>query len=101
MRVFVDGVVLNVLNPKTAIFFLSFVPQFVDPNAANATVQLAVLGALFIAIGLVTDGAYALAGGWIGVRLRSSPAFRRRTDAVAGTIYIGLGAVTAVGGTSA
>ncbi|MGI9646603.1 MAG: LysE family translocator [Ilumatobacteraceae bacterium] len=99
-RVFLDGFVLNVLNPKTAIFFLAFVPQFVDPNAANAAAQLAVLGALFISIGLVTDGAYALAGGWLGVKLGDGSAFGRRKDLVAGTTYLGLGVVTALCGTT-
>lgn len=99
-RVFLDGMVLNILNPKTAIFFLSFVPQFVDPNAANAATQLAVLGALFIAIGLVTDGAYALAGGWLGARLTGASAIGRRKDLIAGTTYLGLGVVTAFGGTT-
>ncbi len=99
-RVFLDGMVLNILNPKTAIFFLSFVPQFVDPNAANAATQLAVLGALFIAIGLVTDGAYALSGGWLGARLTGASAIGRRKDLIAGTTYLGLGVVTAFGGTT-
>lgn len=97
-RVFVDGVVLNILNPKTAIFFLSFVPQFVDPNASNATLQVAAFGAAFIAIGLVTDGAYAVAGGWIGTRLTASVAVRRRKDLIAGTTYLGLGLATALSG---
>lgn len=96
-RIFADGVVLNVLNPKTAVFFLSFVPQFVDPVAPNPTLTLAVLGGVFIALGLVSDGAYALAGGWLGGRLTGSPRLRRRKDLVAGGTYLGLGLVTAVG----
>lgn len=97
-KVFADGVVLNVLNPKTAIFFLSFVPQFVDPNATSAAASVATLGAVFVVIGLITDGIYALLGGWIGRRLRTSPTLQRRKDLVAGTTYIGLGMITAVGG---
>ncbi len=97
-RVFLDGVVLNVLNPKTAMFFLSFVPQFVDPNTAHPLIDVATLGAVFIVLGLVSDGAYALAGGWAGSRLRSSPRLRRRKDLLAGGTYLGLGAVTAFGG---
>lgn len=100
-RVFVDGIVLNVLNPKTAIFFLSFVPQFVDPGAAHPVVDLALLGALFIALGLLTDGIYALLGGWVGGHLRRSPQLQRRKDLVAGSAYLGLGVVTAFGGGSA
>ncbi len=97
-RVFVDGVVLNVLNPKTAIFFLSFVPQFVDPNTLHPVRDVATLGAVFILLGLVSDGAFALAGGWVGARLRQSPRWQRRKDLFAGGTYLGLGAVTALTG---
>jgi threonine/homoserine/homoserine lactone efflux protein len=97
-RVFVDGAVLNVLNPKTAIFFLSFVPQFVDPDAASPVLAIATLGAVFIALGLVTDSGYALAGGWLGGRLRRSPRLQRRKELLAGGTYVGLGAVAAFSG---
>jgi threonine/homoserine/homoserine lactone efflux protein len=97
-KIFADGIVLNILNPKTAIFFLSFAPQFVDPNATNPTATLAVLGGVFIGTGMVTDGAYALAGTWIGGRLSSSATFPRRKDLTAGFVYTGLGLVTALAG---
>lgn len=97
-RVFVDGIVLNILNPKTAVFFLAFVPQFVDVNAGNTTSQLLILGMIFIGIGILTDGAYALAGSWIGGRLSNSPIVERRKNRTAGLIYVGLGAVTAFSG---
>lgn len=97
-RVFVDGFVLNVFNPKTAIFFLSFVPQFVDPGAPSPALVIGTLGAVFIALGLVTDSGYALAGGWIGGRLRRSDRLRRRQELIAGGTYIGLGAIAALGG---
>lgn len=100
-RVFLDGTILNVLNPKTAIFFLSFVPQFIDPRTAHPVLDVATLGALFIVLGFFTDGAYALAGGWVGALLRRSPTMQRRKDLVAGTTYLGLGAATAFGGRSA
>ncbi len=100
-RVFTDGVVLNVLNPKTAIFFLAFVPQFVDPNAARPALSVAVLGTVFIVLGVVSDGAYALAGGWMGGRLRSSVRLRRRSNLLAGGTYLGLGALTALSGNRA
>lgn len=97
-RVFVDGVVLNILNPKTAVFFLAFVPQFVNVDAGNATAQLIMLGAIFIGIGVITDGAYALAGSWIGRRLSTSALVERRKNRTAGLIYVGLGLVTAFSG---
>jgi len=100
-RVFADGVVLNILNPKTAVFFLAFVPQFVDADAGNAAAQVSSLGVLFIALGVITDGAYAVAGDWIGGRLRRSPRLARRSETAAGTIYIGLGLTTALAGRSA
>jgi len=96
--VFVDGFVLNLLNPKTAIFFLSFVPQFVNPQATNAATHVAVLGAVFIGLGLLTDGAYAAAAGWLGQRRRFSIVNSRRKDLVAGGIYLGLGFATAYSG---
>ena len=68
-RIFGQGVVVNVLNPKTALFFLAFMPQFVDPDRPVWT-QTIVLGLCWIALGLLSDGAYALAGGTIGGVLR-------------------------------
>jgi threonine/homoserine/homoserine lactone efflux protein len=97
-RVFTDGVVLNVLNPKTAVFFLSFVPQFVDPQATNPAAVIGLLGAVFIVLGIISDGVFALLGGWLGTRLEQSPDINRRKDLVAGTTYLGLGAATALSG---
>ncbi|MCP5024686.1 MAG: LysE family translocator, partial [Actinomycetia bacterium] len=96
-RVFLDGVLLNILNPKTAIFFLSFVPQFVDPDTTSPALSVATLGATFIVLGFISDGAYALAGGWIGTRFRRSAGHQRK-DLVAGGTYLGLGAITALSG---
>ena len=90
-RVFTQGVIVNVLNPKTALFFLAFLPQFVDPDRPVWT-QTIVLGLCWIVLGVLSDGAYALAGGTIGGFIRR----RRRTVRYAsGGIYIGLGAVAA------
>lgn len=102
-RVYVDGIVLNVLNPKTAVFFLAFVPQFVHPDAGATTSQLVVLGLWFVVLGLLSDGAYAVAGAWAGDRLRqrraaASPRSPRVAGILTGTTYVGLGVVTAVAG---
>jgi threonine/homoserine/homoserine lactone efflux protein len=96
-RLFRQGMLVNVLNPKTAIFFLAFLPQFVDPGGMPVAFQAMVLGLIFVAIAVVSDGAYALLAGTLGERLRRSVAFRRRLDALSGYIYIGLGATAALG----
>jgi threonine/homoserine/homoserine lactone efflux protein len=99
-RVFAQGIVVNVLNPKTALFFLAFLPQFVDPNAGTPALQIAFLGLLFGALGLVTDSIWAIAAGTAGGLLRGSRKFLRVQRYVAGTVYLGLGAVTALAGGS-
>jgi threonine/homoserine/homoserine lactone efflux protein len=90
-RVFGQGVVVNVLNPKTALFFLAFMPQFVDPDRPVWT-QTIVLGLCWIVLGLLSDGAYALAGGTLGGILRRR---RKAVRYASGSVFIGLGAVAA------
>jgi threonine/homoserine/homoserine lactone efflux protein len=97
-RAFAQGVVVNVLNPKTALFFLAFLPQFVDPNATHPAVQIAFLGVLFALLGLVTDSLWALAAGTAGGVLRRSRRFVKAQRYVAGGVYIGLGVATALVG---
>lgn len=97
-RTFVDGAVVNLLNPKVAVFFLAFVPQFVDPAVGGAPLQIVVLGLCFMVLGIVSDGAYALGGAWLGRRIRGAGRLQRRARIVAGSTYIGLGVVTAVSG---
>jgi threonine/homoserine/homoserine lactone efflux protein len=90
-RAYTQGVVVNVLNPKTALFFLAFLPQFVDSDRPVWT-QTIVLGLCWIGLGLLSDGAYALAGGTIGGVLRQR---RKAVRYASGGIFIGLGAVAA------
>jgi threonine/homoserine/homoserine lactone efflux protein len=96
-RVVGQGVVVNVLNPKTALFFVAFLPQFVVPARGSVTLQLLVLGAVFIVLGLLTDGLYALlgsaAGGWLRARARS-----RARRYVTGGAYVTLGTAAALTG---
>jgi threonine/homoserine/homoserine lactone efflux protein len=99
LRVFYQSVLVQILNPKVALFFLAFLPQFVDPSRGAAWTQIVVLGATLAFLGLFTDGLYALlggtAGGWIRKRGGS---LRRAGRYVTGGIYITLGAVAAVSG---
>ncbi len=100
-RVFSQGVIVNTLNPKTALFFLAFLPQFVDPARGAAWTQILLLGATFVILALCSDGLYALlsgtAGGWLRRRMKGA-SFRRGQRLVSGGILIALGAVAAVSG---
>jgi threonine/homoserine/homoserine lactone efflux protein len=92
-RAFVRGTVVNALNPKTALFFLAFLPQFVAPDRGSVWSQALVLGLVFVGLGLVTDSLYALAAGSVAGMLR------RRKNAVrrgSGFVYIALGATAAL-----
>jgi threonine/homoserine/homoserine lactone efflux protein len=100
-QVFTQGVVVNVLNPKTALFFLAFLPQFVDPEAGSVALQTMLLGVLFVALALVSDSVYGLAAGTLGGALRRSTGFLRAQRYVSGSVFVGLGLATAVSGSKA
>ena len=99
-RAFVDGVVVNLLNPKTALFFLAFLPQFVDVARGGVGAQILVLGLVFVGLGLVTDGLYALGAGTAAGWLRSSPRFLASERWISGSMYIGLGVAATFAGHS-
>ena len=92
-RAFVRGTVVNVLNPKTALFFLALLPQFVDPDRGGVWSQALWLGLVFVALGLVTDSLYALAAGTVGGFLRGR---RRGLRYGSGIVFVGLGAAAAL-----
>ena len=98
MRVFRDGFVVNLLNPKTALFFLAFLPQFVDPALGGVHWQILTLGAIFMVLGILSDGAYALAAGSFADWLRGNRRFQRFQRRFAGTAFIGLGLTAALAG---
>jgi threonine/homoserine/homoserine lactone efflux protein len=95
-RLFTQGIVVNVLNPKTAIFFLAFLPQFVNPSRGPVALQIIVLGACFILLGIMSDGGYALLAGTLAGRIRRTRSARRRLDRASGVVYLGLGATAAL-----
>jgi len=95
-RAFVDGVVVNVLNPKTALFFLAFLPQFVDPARGAGGPQVLALGLVFVMLGLLTDGLYAVAAGSVRQWVKARPRFMDGQRWVTGGMYIGLGVLAAV-----
>ncbi|GAA0948887.1 LysE family translocator [Nonomuraea longicatena] len=91
-RMFWEGFVVNVLNPKTAIFFLAFLPQFTDPAAGPVLPQILVFGAIWCALGLISDGVVALLSSAIAGRVRSSARAQRRVEVGSGVVYLGLAA---------
>jgi threonine/homoserine/homoserine lactone efflux protein len=95
-KLYRQGVVVNVLNPKTALFFLAFLPQFVDPSRGAAWRQILLLGLLFAALGVLTDGTWALVAGTLGDWLRRSARYRRIQRIVSGATFVGLGLVAAL-----
>jgi threonine/homoserine/homoserine lactone efflux protein len=97
-RVFAQGVVVNVLNPKTALFFLAFLPQFVDRGRGHVTLQIALLGVLFALLGTVTDSLWAIGAGSAGEVLRRSRHFARVQRYVSGSVFVGLGVLAAFAG---
>jgi threonine/homoserine/homoserine lactone efflux protein len=90
-RLYRDGVVVNVLNPKTALFFLAFLPQFVDPNGTAAAAQIFVLGLIFVAIALASDSLWAVTAGTLGGLLKQSRAYLAVRRWVSGTVFVVLG----------
>ncbi len=96
-RIFRDGFVVALLNPKTAIFFAAFLPQFMN-GSAPPVVQSIALGALFVAMAAVTDTGYALAAGAVAPLLGRARGVRALGRYLTGSAFIGLGLFTALGG---
>ncbi|MCG8352775.1 MAG: LysE family translocator [Chloroflexales bacterium] len=99
-RIFSQGLIVSVLNPKTALFFLAFLPQFVDYSQGNAIIQILTLGTLFVLMGMATNSVYALASATASSWIKGNRAFQRGQKYFAGGAYIVLGVATAVSGSN-
>lgn len=97
-RVFGQGVVVNVLNPKTALFFFAFLPQFVDASRGPVVRQILFLGLLFAAMGVVSDSLWGLFAGTMAERLSGNRRWMSSQRYVSGGMLISLGVATAVSG---
>ncbi|HWN74923.1 MAG TPA: LysE family translocator [Candidatus Udaeobacter sp.] len=99
--IFGQGVLVNLLNPKTALFFLAFLPQFVDPARGHATLQIFELGLLFALMGWVSDSVWATITGTFGTRLRGNVRLRSTQRKISGGALIALGLASAFSGAKA
>jgi len=95
-RTFSQGVVVATLNPKTALFFVAFLPQFVDPSQGAIAGQMLFLGCIFVLLAVISDSMYALLAGAVGQWLKGSRSVVRAERYVVGSMYIGLGLTAAL-----
>jgi threonine/homoserine/homoserine lactone efflux protein len=97
-RMFYQGVVVQLLNPKTALFFFAFLPQFVDLEKGAASAQIVLFGGILVVLGATSDLIYALLAGSVGYFLRENLSFLRGQRYFAGSVYMGLGLAAALTG---
>jgi threonine/homoserine/homoserine lactone efflux protein len=98
-RLFRDGFLVNLLNPKTALFFLAFLPQFVDVSRGHVAMQITILGLMLAALGFCTDSAYSLLAGALGGWMKRSRGYVQFERYGSGLLFIGLGLAAAFSGT--
>ncbi len=99
LRIYSQGLIVNLLNPKTALFFFAFLPQFIDPIKGNIALQALALGVFFVSLATITDGTYALLASTIADRLKGN-GFLKGQRYFAGLVYVGLGVTTALSGSN-
>lgn len=95
LQIFYKGIIVNLFNPKTALFFFAFLPQFIDLSKNSPTVQMIFLGFIFILMGIISDGIYAILAGKISGYLKRNARIIKVQKYMTGIIYILLGAITA------
>ena len=92
-KAFTQGIIVNTLNPKVALFFLSYLPQFIDPDRGSPALQSFVLGSIFVALGCCSDATYALTASALRDRLLTGRALPFVQRYVAGSVFVALGVV--------
>jgi threonine/homoserine/homoserine lactone efflux protein len=97
-QLFLKGLLVQLLNPKIAIFFVAFLPQFVQSARGPLALQILVLGTVFTLLAILSDGAYVLLAGAVGAWIRSGRRARSRLAKLSGGVYIGLGVTAALSG---
>ena len=97
-KLYRDGFIVNLLNPKTALFFLAFLPQFVDPARGAVPTQIAFLGLMFTLMGFTSDGLYALVAGTAAHWAKRQSRYLSWERYVTGSVFIGLGVTAALAG---
>ncbi len=97
-RLFYQGFIVNLFNPKTALFFFAFLPQFVDRSQGSVTIQILTLGMIFMGMAVCSDSMYALLAGTLGNWLRGNRKFLRGVRYFSGSMYIALGLAAAFAG---
>lgn len=89
-KLYYRGVIMNITNPKVAIFFLAFLPQFADPSLGSITIQMMLFGGIFIIATLLIFGSIAWSAGFLGEWLKGSEKAQIVMNRIAGTVFVGL-----------
>lgn len=100
LKVFYQSVLVEIMNPKTALFFLAFFPQFISPSAGSVTMQFLFLGAIFIILAFISDGLYAVLAAVIRKRILGSKGRLKLQNRITGYFFIVLGVLSAFASSS-